>query len=109
MILLFNRVWVFDPSIGSTVDTLNKGISETGFNPGSPDDTQLLDDIFDNIYDDIIKEQNDEIQNRIGVAGIHVIISAVCIILWACLQIYFFICIHSFYKKIRDGKITSAA
>ena len=37
------------------------------------------------------------------------IIVGVCIILGACLEIYFFICIQSFYRKIKDGKITSAA
>ena len=41
--------------------------------------------------------------------GIAAIIIGVCIILWACLQIYFFICIHSFYKKIIKGKTTSSA
>ena len=42
----------------------------------------------------------------IGIAGT---IGGLYIILWACLDIYFFICLHSFYKKIKDGKITSAA
>jgi len=41
--------------------------------------------------------------------GIAAIIGGVYIILWACLDIYFFICVHSFYKKIKDGMITSAA
>jgi len=41
--------------------------------------------------------------------GIAAIIGGVYVILWAFLDIYFFICVHSFYKKIKDGMITSAA
>jgi len=41
--------------------------------------------------------------------GIAAIIGGVYIILWAFLDIYFFICVHSFYKNIKDGMITSAA
>jgi len=41
--------------------------------------------------------------------GIAAIFGGVYIILWACLDIYFFICVHSFYREIKDGKITSAA
>ena len=37
------------------------------------------------------------------------IFGGVYIILLACLDIYFFICVHSFYREIKDGKITSAA
>ena len=48
-------------------------------------------------------------KNLYGTAGTAAIIGGVCVILWACFQIYFFICIHSFYKKIIKGKITSSA
>jgi len=48
-------------------------------------------------------------KNLYGAVGTEFIIGGVCVILWACLQIYFFICIHSFYKKIEDGRTTSAA
>lgn len=41
--------------------------------------------------------------------GIAAIIGGVYVILWAFLDIYFFICVHSFYKNIKDGMITSAA
>ena len=44
-----------------------------------------------------------------GAIGIAATIGGLYIILWACVDIYFFICVHSFYRKIKDGKITSAA
>ena len=85
---------------GSTVDTLSKGISETGIINTEKKLTKEIE-----AY--LTKDENvpEVYQNFFGAVGIGAIIGGVCIILWACLQIYFFICIHSFYKKIdEEGK-----
>ena len=55
----------------------------------------------------VTKDEND--LDFFGAVGIAAIIGGVIFILRAFLQIYFFICIHSFYKKIIKGKITSSA
>ena len=55
----------------------------------------------------VTKDEND--LDFFGAVGIAAIIGGVIFILRAFLQFYFFICIHSFYKKIIKGKKTSSA
>merc|ERR1712018_54134 len=90
------KVSQYDGAIGAT---LNKGTSGA---------LSTLNKVFKKA--DLTNQQTDDeefYQNLFGVLGITLLIGGVCIILYACLQIYFFICIHSFYKKIKKGKITA--
>ena len=89
---------------GSTVDTFNKTMTEEFLKEIEVNVTKHEND--DSIYE---YEYDEYDKNLVGAVGITAIIGGVCIILWACVQIYFFICMHSFYKKIKDGEITSAA
>ena len=86
---------------GSTADTWNEGISEMGI---IKTQSELTKEIGQRI---VTKDEND--LDFFGAVGIAAIIGGVIFILRAFLQIYFFICIHSFYKKIIKGKTTSSA